>query len=404
VNNAIDFDALGSSDTDGTIVGYRWDFTNDGTYDTGWLTSATTTHSYSAIGTYTVNLQVKDNAGGTDNDTASATITSEGGAIPTADVNGLYSGYVNHPVTFSSSGSIGGSEGTIVSWYWTFGDGTVSSQQNPTHAYTSSGTFTVTLKVTNNYGQTDTDTTSATITELSPDQILPVADAGGPYSGVVGTPITFDGSGSNDLDGTIVSYLWNFGDSTTGTGVSPTHTFTIPGNYMVILTVTDNESLTHSNSTTVSINVSGSPTIIIAIASSNIEPIEEENEKTFSITVQCEHQPVSNIHLEILEKSNLTIISLPSNISLNPGESRELFITIKAPKLNGTNNSKQKVSDETIILRAVGDGNVTSNTEQVNFKVIGVDETPGFDTIATITAVGTAGALVAFFRRHNGNR
>jgi PKD repeat protein len=404
IDNAINFDGSGSSDTDGTIVGYRWDFTNDGTYDTGWLTSATTTHSYSSVGTYTVKLQLKDDVGDTSTDTATATITSEGGAVPNTDANGPYSGYVNNPVIFSSSGSVGGSEGTIVSYYWTFGDGTVSSQQNPTHTYTTSGSFSVTLKVTNNYDQIDTDTTTATISDISPDQSPPIADNGGPYSGVVGSPITFDGSGSTDTDGTIVSYLWNFGDSTTGTGVSPTHTYTIPGNYTVILTVTDNDSLINSNSTTVSINVSGPPTITIAIASSNIEPIEEENEKTFSITVQCEHQPVRNIHLEILEQSNLTIISLPSNISLNPGESRELFITIKAPKLNHTNNSKQKVSDETIILRAVGDGNVTSNTEQVNFKVIGKDATPGFETVATITAIGTAGALVTFFRRRNRNR
>lgn len=404
VGNSITFNGSGSSDTDGTITGYRWDFTNDGTYDTGLLTSATTTHSYPLVGIYTVKLEVTDDDGATNTDTATVTVTSEGGSIPSADVNGPYSGYINYPVSFSSSGSNGGSEGTIVSWYWTFGDGVVSSQQNPTHAYTTAGTFTVTLKVTNNYGEINTDTTSATITQLSPKQTPPVADAGGPYSGVVGIPITFDGSGSNDSDGTIVSYLWNFGDSNTGTGISPKHTYTIPGNYTVILTVTDNDSLIHSNSTTVSINVSGPPTITIVIAASNIEPIEEENEKTFSVTVQCEHQSVSNIHLEILEQSNLTIISLPSNISLNPGESRDLLITIKAPKLKKTNNSEVTVSDETLILRAIGDGNVTSNNESVNFKVVPHDSTPGFEAVATIAAVGSAGVLVTFFRRRNGNR
>jgi len=399
VNNAITFDGSGSSDTDGTIVGYRWDFTNDGIYDTGWLTSATTTHSYPAVGTYTVNLQVKDNAGAYDTDTTTVTITSESGAIPTANINGPYSGYVNYPVSFSSAGSIGGSEGTITSWYWTFGDGAVSSQQNPTHIYSSSGTFTVTLKVTNNYGQTDTVTTTATITKLSSNQIPPVANAGGPYTGVVGSPITFNGSESRDLDGTIVSNVWNFGDSTTGTGVSPTHTYTIAGNYTVILTVTDNESLTNSNSTTARIKPIGLPTIKIKVDLSNIEPIEEENEKTFSVTVQCENQSVGNIHLEILEFSNLTVISLPSNITLNPGESRELLVTIKAPKLK----ANVTVGSATIKLKAVGDGNITSNTEQINFKVI-PPGTPGFETITTITAVGTAGALVAFFRRRHRNR
>jgi PKD repeat protein len=390
VNNAITFSGSGSSDTDGTIVGYRWDFTNDGTYDTDWLASATTTHSYPAVGTYTVNLQVKDNDGGTDTDTATATITSEGGAIPTAEANGPYSGYVDYSVQFSSSGSNGGSGGTITSYYWTFGDGFVSSQPNPTHTYTSPGMYTVTLKVANNYGQIDNDTTTATITELSPNQTPPVANAGGPYSGVVGTPITFDGSGSNDSDGTIVSYLWNFGDSTSGTGISPTHTYTTAGNYTIILTVTDNETLTHSNSTTARINVSGPPTIAISVDVSNIEPIEEENEKTIPVTVYCYHQSVSNIHLEILESSNLTVTLVSPNITLNPGETQELLIKIKAPKLVIPKNSQKKVGDETIVLRAVGDSNVTSNTEQINIKVVQKGATPGFELVFVLCAIVVA--------------
>jgi len=405
VNSVITFDGSGSTDSDGTVAGYRWDWTNDGAYDTGWLTSATTTHSYSSAGIYTVKLQVKDDGGVCDTDTAKATISPEGPTpIPTADANGPYSGYVNYSVTFDSSGSTGGAGATIVSWYWTFGDGAASSQQYPTHTYTTDGTYTVTLKVTNNYDETNTDTTTATITEISEDQTPPVADSGGPYVGVVNELITFDGSNSNDSDGAIVGYEWNFGDGTTDAGISPTHTYTTAGNYTVILTVTDDDTLTHSNSTTANINVSGPPTIVIFVDVSNIEPIEEENEKTIPVTVFCYHQTVSNIHLEILEYSNLTINSLSPNITLEPEESKELLIKIKAPKLKETNNLEGELSDETIILQAVGDDNITSNTEQINLKVIEKNATPGFDTIATITAVGTAGALVAFFRRRNGIR
>jgi len=404
VGNAITFDGSESTDSDGTIEGYRWDFTNDGTYDTDWLTSATTTHSYLLEGAYMVTLQVKDDENGYDTDTTSVTISLEGGAIPTAEANGPYSGYVNYPVIFSSYGSSGGTDGMIVSWYWTFGDGTVSSQQNPGHIYTAAGSFTVSLKVTNNYGQTNTDTTAASITALTLNQNPPVANAGGPYLGVTGTPITFDGSGSTDSDGTIITYNWNFGDGSTGTGISATHSYTSVGNYTVMLTVTDNESLTHSDTTLVRINASGAPTIVISIDISNIEPIEEENEKTIPVTVFCYHQPVSNIHLEILESSNLTVTLLSPNISLNPGESRELLVKIKAPKLEKQNDSEDKVVDETIILRAVGDDNVTSNTEQINLKVIEKNATPGFEAIATLAAVGSAGALVTFFRRRNGNR
>ena len=73
-NQEITFDGSKSTDTDGTITGYRWDWTNDGTYDTDWLTTATTTHVYLVAGKYTVNLQVKDNTGATSNDTATVDI------------------------------------------------------------------------------------------------------------------------------------------------------------------------------------------------------------------------------------------------------------------------------------------------------------------------------------------
>ncbi|HDS29173.1 MAG TPA: PKD domain-containing protein, partial [Candidatus Acetothermia bacterium] len=71
--------------------------------------------------------------------------------------------------------------------------------------------------------------------------------------------VSFDGSGSSDPDGSIVSYAWEFGDGTTGTGVSPTHTYVSSGTYSVKLTVTDNQSATHSVTQTV--NVAATPPV-----------------------------------------------------------------------------------------------------------------------------------------------
>jgi PKD repeat protein len=66
---------------------------------------------------------------------------------------------------------------------------------------------------------------------------------------------TFDGSGSSDLDGTVASYAWDFGDGASGTGTTPPHTYAAAGIYTARLTVTDNGGAT--GTTTRTVNVSG---------------------------------------------------------------------------------------------------------------------------------------------------
>jgi PKD repeat protein len=80
----------------------------------------------------------------------------------------------------------------------------------------------------------------------------PVADPDGPYSGSEGSAVIFDGSGSSDPDGDPLSFDWDFGDGTTGTGATPTHTYADNGSYTVTLVVSDGE-LSHTASTTAEI-------------------------------------------------------------------------------------------------------------------------------------------------------
>jgi DNA/RNA endonuclease G (NUC1)/PKD repeat protein len=67
----------------------------------------------------------------------------------------------------------------------------------------------------------------------------PVAATDGPYTGMEGSAVTLGATGSSDPDGDVLTYAWDFGDGSTGTGASPQHTYADNGNYVVTLTVSD---------------------------------------------------------------------------------------------------------------------------------------------------------------------
>ncbi|MBT8108476.1 MAG: PKD domain-containing protein [Gammaproteobacteria bacterium] len=181
---------------------------------------------------------------------------------PTADPNGPYNAVVGASISFDGSGSTD-ADGSIVSYAWDFGDGNTGSGVSPTHAYQASGTFTVELTVTDDGGATNAATTTATITSAP---VPPSADAGGPYSGVVGTAISFDGTASSDADGTIAAYAWDFGDGGVADGPTPTYSYSVDGTFTVTLTVTDNDGLTGIDSATATINPAGGNTPPVASA------------------------------------------------------------------------------------------------------------------------------------------
>jgi len=87
-----------------------------------------------------------------------------------------------------------------------------------------------------------------------PSLIHPISDPNGPYYDIIDVPISFDGSGSSDADGTISNFSWTFGDGTQGYGINPTHTYSTGGIYTITLLVTDNDGLTHLNATMATIS------------------------------------------------------------------------------------------------------------------------------------------------------
>jgi PKD repeat protein len=113
-----------------------------------------------------------------------------------------------------------------------------------------------------NDGTDDSNVATVTIT-VNAINDPPVSDPNGPYTGSEGVAVTFDGSGSSDVDGTIVSYDWDFGDGNTGNGVNPTHTYAAAGTYTVSLTVTDDGGATDTASTTATISAVNDPPVAV---------------------------------------------------------------------------------------------------------------------------------------------
>ena len=300
----ITLSASNSYDADGSITGYIWDFNSDEIWDTEWLTSPSTTYTYSTAGTYTAKLQVKDDIGATTVATSTVTITTPTSTLNNPDSTlGSESASPDEPITNNDDNSEPGLDSTegqdmgdpiiidgpdddgpnpdsgeandelpiittnsfianagkpyygtagvpvqfdasgsfgAVTYDWDFGDETTGTGKTPIHTYTESGEYYVTLTITNNAGSTLIDITPVYISQTG-DHLKPYGKRS--YSAEKYKTITFDASQSTSTDSNapIVSYTWYFGDGDTATGQQVTHSYSISRVYLVVLEVTDSE-------------------------------------------------------------------------------------------------------------------------------------------------------------------
>jgi PKD repeat protein len=222
------FDASASSDSDGSIVAYAWNF-GDGHFTSG----RTPTHTFTQTGTYTVTLTVTDS----DGQRASASQPVSVLAGPSARFTpSAVQALEGTSIGFDTTGSVGGASGAAITGYtWSFGDGSTGTGAAPTHTYTTAGSYRVKLTVTDAAGASSSSTQTVTVLDEPPTAVFATT----PAVPTLGRAVSFDGSGSSDPDGRIASYAWDFGDGTTGTGANATHAYQSAGTYTVRLTVTD---------------------------------------------------------------------------------------------------------------------------------------------------------------------
>jgi PKD repeat protein len=148
------------------------------------------------------------------------------------------------PYTVAFSGMASSdSDGEIASYLWNFGDGTTGSGPALSHTYSVQGQYTVSLTVTDNSGAAGQDVASVTISG-DVENIPPAATFTATVSPDNSALWMFDSTGSEDPDGEIVSYSWNFGDGEIGSGATIEHRFLISGVYSVTLIVLDNDGET----------------------------------------------------------------------------------------------------------------------------------------------------------------
>jgi PKD repeat protein len=174
---------------------------------------------------------------------------------PIANAGGPYQEYVNQPITFDGSKS-NDSDGKIISWSWTFGDGNSGTGEVITHTYTKAESYMVVLTVTDNKGATGTDHTTADVTVPNSPPTTPTLTGGPGVSGHKNISYNFQAM-STDADNDSIKYIFSWGDGQTittdffasGIPATTSHMWSAAGRYVISVKASDNktESATTSN-------------------------------------------------------------------------------------------------------------------------------------------------------------
>jgi PKD repeat protein len=234
-------------------LAYEWNF-GDGS---SAVTSQNPSHEYTSPGTYNAQLTVTDADG--DSDTATVAIKVNDNLVPSADIKATPQSGIA-PVSVSFDPQVQGGDAPL-SFAWDFGDGNTSTTRNPSHTYQTPGTYTASVTVTDDNGDTGTDTIDITVTDNSVPQVTASAT---PTSGLAPLQVQFSSNASGG--DAPLSYSWEFGDGTTSTTQDPIHTYQTAGQYTATLTVTDDNGDTAT--TTVDIDA-GSDSVPTANASAS---------------------------------------------------------------------------------------------------------------------------------------
>jgi PKD repeat protein len=231
-----------------------WDFNNDGTPEATGIKNPE--YTFDVAGTYTINLTAVSEDG-LINITTKQIVVNES-VIPVADFTyDPITGDVPLTVQFTEKSE------NAETFNWDFGDGANSTEHSPMHTYSTAGTYTVNLTVSNENG-TASKVAAITVLEKSV-QVLPVSNFTSNLSeGYAPLSVQF-----TDLSENAVSFNWDFGDGVNSIEQNPIYTYSAAGIYTVTLTVS-NENGTASKVSTITVLEKAAPVLPVANFTSNV--------------------------------------------------------------------------------------------------------------------------------------
>ncbi|WP_299369067.1 PKD domain-containing protein [uncultured Tateyamaria sp.] len=256
----VQFDGTGSVDPDGTISAYEWRFGDGGT-----ATGPRPVHAFARPGIYEVALVVRDASGAplnSNRDTMLVTVN----ATPIADAGPPQVVAPDEEFVLSARSSLD-PDGAISAYEWQLPSGATMDQERIGYAISEPGTYRIGLSVFDSFtGGAARDDDDVLITVNA----APVAEAGANLLVAPGDPVVLDASQSFDIDGQIVSYLWEFDDGFPAqTTPQVTRSYDTPGTWSVQLVVTDQAGVANStDADDMTVRVNAAP---VAEAGPNIE-------------------------------------------------------------------------------------------------------------------------------------
>jgi len=321
----VTFRAQCSSDDDGSIQSYNWDF-GDGV-STGGIEE---THTYQGPGDYTATLMVIDNEGGSDTDTVTIHVNGQPSASFLVTPDDSVAPTVVH---FDASAS-GDSDGTIASYRWEFGDGQTlegAGWQQAQHTYGSGGSYVIRLTVTDDEGASASVERSMWLGEL-------VVEPGSIDFGDSGSDKALQISNAGDV-GLAYNISIDYGGGPGGWLAVDPVSGTCPAGQTSAVTVTDNRDLLEPGSHSAVINVTASSVTkavgvsiaVVAVATSVDSHDFGAGSTPFQLQVW--NEGIGTLEFHVASKPDWLTVNTAGNTSTGPGDPKAVTLTVDRTEL-----------------------------------------------------------------------